>query len=275
MLENAAKMLNIALPVVYGAATVAYLVNFMRNRTTRSRLDMATLALALMTSLAQGLVLTLVEGHVPLSSMGESLAFFALCTIAVYAYLEMRTGTQALGIFVIGVAFLFQLAASTQFRLHAEFPEILHSGWFAVHATTSVLSFSGFAIATIMSVLYVLLYRELHRGRPGYIFRRIPSLEALDQMARGGVKIGFVLFTIGMVTGSIWAYQAWERWWSWDPKQCTSLTVWLVYGIYLFLRARRGWTGRRIAFFAVAGFVLLLFTFVIVEQIFPTAHKFV
>jgi len=275
MLETAAKMLNTALPVVYAAATLAYLVNFMRNRTTRSRLDMATLALALLTSLAQALVLTLLEGHIPLSSMGESLAFFALCTIAVYAYLEMRTGTQALGIFVIGLAFLFQLAASLQFQMHGEFPDVLRSGWFAIHASTAILSFSGFAIATVMSVLYLLLYRELHRGRPGYIFRRIPSLEALDEMARRGVKIGFVLFTIGMVTGSIWAHQAWDRYWSWDPKQCTSLTVWLVYGIYLFLRARRGWTGRRIAFFAVAGFVLLLFTFVIVEQIFPTAHKFV
>jgi len=275
MLDTAAKMLNIALPVVYAAATLAYLINFMRNRRTRSRLELATLGLALLTSLAQALVLTLAEGHIPLSSTGESLAFFALCTIAVYAYLEIRTGTQALGIFIVGIAFLFQLGASLQFRMYGEFPEVLHSGWFAVHAATAVLSFSGFAIATVMSVLYLVLYRELHRGRPGYIFRRIPSLEALDEMARRGVKIGFVLLTVGMVTGSIWAHQAWERYWSWDPKQCTSLTVWLVYGIYLFLRARRGWTGRRIAFFAVAGFVLLLFTFVIVEQVFPTAHKFV
>jgi cytochrome c-type biogenesis protein CcsB len=275
MLENAAKMLNIALPFVYGAATLAYLINFMRNRTTRSRLDMATLGLALLTSLAQALVHTQAEGHIPLASMGESLAFFALCTTAVYAYLEMRTGTQALGIFVIGLAFLFQLAASMQFQMYGEFPDILRSAWFAIHASTAILSFSGFSIATVMSVLYLLLYRELHRGRPGYIFRRIPSLEALDEMARRGVQIGFVLFTIGMVTGSIWAHQAWDRYWSWDPKQCTSFTVWLVYGIYLFLRARRGWTGRRIAFFAVAGFVLLIFTFVIVEQVFPTAHKFV
>jgi len=275
MLENAAKMLNIALPVVYAAATLAYLVNFMRNRTTRSRLDMATLALALLTSFAHAVVLTLLEGHIPLATTGESLAFFAMCTAAVYAYLEVRTRTQALGIFVIGVAFFFQLAASLSFQMYGEFPDILRSGWFAIHASISVLSFSGFAIATIMSVLYLLLYRELHRGRPGYIFRRIPSLEALDEMARRGVKIGWILLTVGIVTGSIWAHQAWERYWSWDPKECTALTVWLIYGTYLFLRARRGWTGRRTAFFAVAGFVLLLFTFVIVEQIFPTAHKFV
>ena len=262
------------LPFAYAGAAATYLRIFVRESAPYSRAARTALITTLSLSVALALVRTLGEGHVPLSNSSEAFSFFTLCTLAVYAYLELQMGTQKMGVFILSVLFIFQTAASLQYEPFAPISEILRSGWFALHATTSILSFSGFSIAAMMSVLYLLLYRELHAGRPGFIFRRIPSLEALDEMAYRAVVLGFILLTVGIATGSVWALAEWGRFWSWDPKECSSLTIWLVYGAYLWARARRGWAGRRVAYFAVIGFALLIFTFVL-DRVFETAHRFV
>lgn len=275
MLERLAYGLNVALPVVYGLAAIAYLTNFVRNRQTTSTLAWGALLVCLHVGAATAVVRGVGAGHVPLSSPGESLSFFALCTLAVYSYLEVRTGTQALGIFIVGTAFVFQTAGSLQYESFSPVADVLNSGWFAVHATTAILGFCGCALAGVVSLLYLLLYRELHSRRPGYIFQRIPPLETLDEMAFRGVSLGLLLLTAGIVSGAVWAHQVWGQYWSWDPKQCSALTVWLVYAAYLWARTRSGWSGRRVAYFAMVGLFVLLFTFVVVERIFPTAHRFV
>lgn len=274
MLESLAKLLNYFVLLAHTAAVTAYAVRFARGRERAS----VTCRVALFSTLAAGLALALVralgERHVPLSNAGEAMSFFSLSAVAVYAYLELRTGTQAMGIFILSIALAFQISGTIAYEPFAPIPRILQSKWFAVHASSSIVSFSSFAIAAVLSTLYLLLYRELHAGRPGFIFRRIPSLEALDRMAFRSIAIGMILLTYGMLTGSVWAHQEWGRYWSWDPKQCSSLTIWLIYASYLFVRLRRGWTGRRVAYFAMIGFALLVFTFVVVQRLFHTAHNF-
>lgn len=275
MLDRVAIALNVVVPVVYGLTALCYLVYFVRNRHGASPLAWAVLLVSLHVGVAFALIRGIGAGHMPLADPGEALSFFALCTLAVYSYLEVRSGTQALGIFIVGTALLFQVAGSLQYAGFSPAPPVLQSAWFAVHATTAVLSFCGFAIAAVASVLYLLLYRELHSRRPGHIFRRIPSLEELDVIALRGVAFGVLLLTAGILTGAMWAREAWGRFWSWDPKEWSSLGVWIVYAAYLLARKRQGWSGRRVAYFALIGFVVLVFTFVIVERVLPTAHKFV
>ncbi|MDH3197544.1 MAG: cytochrome c biogenesis protein CcsA [Candidatus Krumholzibacteria bacterium] len=272
---SAAEIFNVALPSLYGLVTGIYLYRFLRDDRAPSR-PARTALLATIGVHILAIVLHLGEtGRFPLASGGEGLRFFALCTAIVYLYLEIRIRTPAMGPFIIGLAFVFQLAASVRPTPSVALPAVLESGWFAVHAGTAILSFSAFAIATAASTLYVLLYRELHRGRPGFIFRRIPSLEALDEMSLRAVRLGLMLLTIGIATGALWAKDAWGRYWSWDPKECTSLTIWLVYVAYLWVRTRGGWSGKRVAYFAMVGFALIVFTFVFVELVFHTEHRFV
>lgn len=271
---SGAEIFNVALPALYGLVTAIYLYRFVRDDRAPSRLARVSL-LATIGVHVLAIALHLAEtGRFPLTSGGEGLRFFALCTALVYLYLEVRIRTPAMGSFIIGLAFAFQLAAIVRPTPTVDMPTVLESGWFAIHAGTAILSFSAFAITTAASTLYVLLYRELHRARPGFIFRRIPSLEALDEMALRAVRLGLGLLTIGIVTGALWAKDAWGRYWSWDPKECTSLTIWLVYVAYLWVRTGGGWTGKRVAYFAMLGFVLIVFTFVFVELVFHTEHRF-
>jgi cytochrome c-type biogenesis protein CcsB len=275
MLETITQALSVALPFAYAATIAVYTVHFVRNRRGHSGVAVAALAATLVVHVAAVLIRLAGERHVPLANTGEAVTFFALTTTLVYAYLEVRMRTQSLGIFILLIVLVFQTVGTFRYEPFAPIKESLKSGWFAIHVTTTLFSFSGFAIATVTSALYLLLYRELHSTRPGFIYQRIPPLETLDVMSRRAVKLAFILFTIGILTGMMWAREVWGKFWRWDPKLCTSLTVWLIYAGYLFVRTRKTWNGRRVAYLALLGFAMLIFTFVLVDVIFHTEHRIV
>jgi len=274
-MENFAYQLNQALPVLYGITTAAYLVLFMSNGARLASLSRVALLLSIAVHIAFMAVRVAGEHHIPLASQSEALSFFALAVAVVYIYLELRLGTSITGVFVLFVVFVFQLISTSMYGPFTPINPILRSGWFAFHAGSAVLSFSAFAVAALFAAMYLLLVREINARKPGYIFQRIPSLELLDEMSYKSVMLGFLLFTAGIGSGVIWADQAWGKFWSWDPKQVSSLVVWLVYAAYLHARLQRGWEGKRVAVFAAVGFVVLVFTFVFVDLLFNTVHRFI
>jgi cytochrome c-type biogenesis protein CcsB len=75
------------------------------------------------------------------------------------------------------------------------------------------------------------------------------------------VVIGFLMLTLGIITGSVWAHSAWGTYWSWDPKETWSLITWLVYAALLHSRMVRGWRGNKLAVFSILGFFCVLFTY--------------
>ena len=83
----------------------------------------------------------------------------------------------------------------------------------------------------------------------------------LDEIAYGVVRFGFIMLTLGLLVGSVWAKSAWGDFWVWDPKENWSLVTWLVYGAYLHLRKVRGWRGERAAWLAIIGFAVVMFTY--------------
>ncbi|MBI5869940.1 MAG: c-type cytochrome biogenesis protein CcsB [Actinobacteria bacterium] len=110
-------------------------------------------------------------------------------------------------------------------------------------------------------------------SRPGFA-KRLPSLDVLDEVSYRGIAFGFPLLTIGIITGAIWADQAWGRWWGWDPKETWSLITWLFYGAYLHTRLTMGWRGRHSAILAVIGLVMVLITYLGVNLFLSGLHSY-
>jgi len=75
-----------------------------------------------------------------------------------------------------------------------------------------------------------------------------------------------------IVSGAIWANQAWGRYWGWDPIETWSLIVWVIYAIYLHLRFTRGWQGERLAWFAVIAMPVSLFALLGTPIVFNSIH---
>lgn len=87
--------------------------------------------------------------------------------------------------------------------------------------------------------------------------QRLSLAETLDNMSYRMIGLGFPLLTIGIISGGVWANEAWGSYWSWDPKETWALITWLVFAAYLHARITKGWQGRRPALLASAGFVVV------------------
>jgi cytochrome c-type biogenesis protein CcsB len=204
-------------------------------------------------------------GHVPLANFYESLIFFAWAVLLLYLIIEWRTRSRSLGVFVVPIAFLLLAFASISPGVSARIQPLipaLQSNWLTVHVLTCFLGYAFFAVAFAVGIMYLLKGRGRDGGtKEGTFLSLIPASDALEELLYQGVVLGFVLLSLGIMTGSVWAHYAWGSYWSWDPKETWSLITWIVYAVMLHARSVRGWRGRRMAWMALLGFASVLFTY--------------
>ncbi|MGI8315405.1 c-type cytochrome biogenesis protein CcsB [Halobacillus mangrovi] len=99
--------------------------------------------------------------------------------------------------------------------------------------------------------------------------------ELVDEVSYRSVAIGFPVFTLGaIIFASIWAQQAWDRFWGWDPKEVWALITFFFYAAYLHLRLSRGWQGMRSAWLAVGGFGIIMFNLIAVNLVISGLHSY-
>ena len=79
-------------------------------------------------------------------------------------------------------------------------------------------------------------------------------LESFDNLSYRFIGLGFPFLTFGIISGSVWANQAWGSYWSWDPKETWALIAWIVFAVYLHTRITRSWQGKKPAYIATLGF---------------------
>ncbi|MCD6639698.1 MAG: c-type cytochrome biogenesis protein CcsB [Nocardioides sp.] len=139
-------------------------------------------------------------------------------------------------------------------------PDALNSPWLVIHVVAAVISTGAFTIGGILSILYLVKARA-HPSR-GYL-ARIPSLDRLDRLSYQMHAFGFPVWTFAvLITGPIWAHQAWGAYWNWDPKEVWAFITWVLYAAYLHARATAGWRGKGAAWLALAALATLWFNFI-------------
>lgn len=262
--------------VLYVAATLGYFYYL-----TSSRQDVGAwssrLALAGLLAHAVAIALRTVEaGRAPLSNQFEFANVFAFGIVFCYVIMERRYGFKyrIFGAFVMPLAFLVIGYASMLPRDIRPLMPALQSWWLKIHVGTAILAYGSFAVACGLAVMYLYRSYQEERGKTGRILEKFPALEVLDEFAYKTVAFGFLFLTLVIITGAIWAEQAWARYWGWDPKETWSLITWFVYAIYLHARFTRGWRGKRAAWFAVGGFICVLFTYIGVNILLPGLHSY-
>ena len=104
--------------------------------------------------------------------------------------------------------------------------------------------------------------------------RREDVLKRIDNLSYRVLGLGFPLLTIGILSGSVWANEAWGSYWSWDPKETWAFITWLVYAIYLHTRITKGWTGKKPAIIATIGFVVVWVCYLGVNLISKGLHSY-
>lgn len=89
----------------------------------------------------------------------------------------------------------------------------------------------------------------------------LPSLARLDMLTYRIIAIGLVLLSVGIITGAMWANEAWGAYWQWDPKETAALLSWIIYASFMHLHTRSAWRGERGAWVSIVGFASIMFCY--------------
>jgi cytochrome c-type biogenesis protein CcsB len=190
--------------------------------------------------------------------------FTRACTFVVaFLYLSLYRKLALHWMAPIVVAFVLTLLMVAVIWLYAPvapLTEALSSYWLVIHVVSAIIATGAFTLGGITSVLYLLKARSTKET--GYL-ARLPELPALDRIAYRMHAFGFPVWTFGvLISGPIWAHQAWSSYWNWDPKEVWAFITWVVYAAYLHARATAGWRGRNAALLALVGVATLWFNFI-------------
>ena len=177
----------------------------------------------------------------------------------------------------------FQLPESLQ-KLSPLIPA-LQSNWLMMHVTVMLLSYATLICGCILSITFLFISKTSENIPSVAAPSELPShfeishkkmnlLKKLDQLSFRAIGIGFPLLTIGILSGSVWANEAWGSYWSWDPKETWSFITWMIFAIYLHLRLTRNWNGLKSAILATIGFFVIWICFLGVNFLAKGLHSY-
>lgn len=125
-------------------------------------------------------------------------------------------------------------------------------------------------ITGLAATFFVLLFSF----RTDKLRERLPGLDTLDSLMYKTACLAFAGLAMLLITGAIWANESWGRPWGFDSKETGALVAWLTYAAFLHTRISRGWSGRSSAYFAILGFLLVIFTYLGVSYLLPGLHSY-
>src|SRR5208283_2066085 len=191
-----------------------------------------------------------------------------------YAWARWKNNDSFLAIAnrAVFLSILLQVMTLVMFIVRARdgrYPSLDAEGLFPTSLAASPFILSGLVGGVFISLLYLLLL-----WRRSDLQRALPTADVLDRITYKTICLAFPLLTLMIASGAYWANQTWGSYWSWDPKETWAAITWLVYAGYLHMRITRGWRGRPAAYFAIFGFVVVMFTFFGVTYLLPGLHAY-
>ncbi|KAB8139140.1 c-type cytochrome biogenesis protein CcsB [Gracilibacillus oryzae] len=137
----------------------------------------------------------------------------------------------------------------------------------------NTLIWSVFVGLALYGLLRLVLRKRIGAAIQPKLMKTKPDL--LDEISYRAIAIGFPVFTLGgIIFASIWAQEAWGRFWGWDPKEVWALVTFFFYAAFLHLRLSRGWHGEKSAWLAVGGFAIIMFNLIAVNLVLAGLHSY-
>ena len=199
--------------------------------------------------------------RVPWGNMYEFTLAGTFVVAALYLALLRRYSLAWMAPIVVAIVLtLLMVGVIWLYAPIAPLTEALYSPWLVIHVVSAIIATGAFTLGGIVSVLYLLKQRST--SSTGYL-SRVPVPADLDRLSYKLHAFGFPVWTFAvLITGPIWAHQAWSTYWNWDPKEVWAFITWVVYAAYLHARATAGWKGRNAAILALVGLATLWFNFI-------------
>jgi ABC-type transport system involved in cytochrome c biogenesis permease subunit len=223
---------------------------------------------------------TMEVGYAPLVGTTAAVSAFVWLLGLAYLYVELTTEERAMGVFVTTLLAALAILPAIHPEVDVR-PPLLRSPLFTVHVLSMLFAYASFALASVLGLTYVLLFKEIKAKHLGFFYARLPSLQTLDVMNGRAVIVGWMFLTCGLLVGGIWATQIHtstdpraQAMSVGDPKILVALLSWAMYSFALVARGAIGWSGRRAAWLSAIGFVIVLLNFVPVGYFLTRSHNF-
>ena len=264
----------------YAAAAAAYAAHFAWRDPRIGRFATALLGSGLLGHTFLIGMHTVEAGHAPLVGTTAAVSAFIWLLGLAYLYLELTSDERSMGVFVAVLMVAFGIIPALQPEVSRR-PPLLQSPLFTVHVVAMLFAYASFALAGVLGVTYVLMFKEIKAKHLGFFYTRLPSLRILDQMNGRAVAVGWIFLTVGVVIGAIWAMQVRnspdpraQAMSLGDPKILVAIVSWGLYSFAVYARRAIGWSGRRAAWLSTIGFVIVLLNFVPVGYFLTRSHNF-
>lgn len=226
-----------------GARSLDRTITLKSRRVAISVFSLATIALCLAV-VARGIS----AERIPLGNMYEYSITGAMTFALAYLIVGRKFDLSWLGLpSSILVLLILGSAITLLYRPSAPLVPALQSSWLVIHVSSAILSGGIFLLSNSVAGAYLWLDRMERNGERSEFAKRLPTLEALDQLSYRLVAFVFPLWTFAVISGAIWAEAAWGRYWGWDPKETWSFITWILFASYLHARVTAGWKGRKAA----------------------------
>ena len=215
------------------------------------------------------------QHYFPLSNLYESLIFLSWGISSIHLYIASKTNSRLFG--SLATPLLFFLSGFSSLTLPTEMQKALplvpslQSNWLMMHVSMMMVSYATLIIGSLFSIFYLFLVNFSLGKNKNQVLTTGASqqsilveatskdslLQIIDIWSYRIIGLGFPFLTIGIISGAVWANEAWGSYWSWDPKETWALITWLVFAIYLHARLLKGWQGTRAAFLGSCGFFVI------------------
>lgn len=230
----------------------------------------------------------IIAGYFPLSNLYESLLFLTWLLLTINLYIESKTQSKLIGSVLLPVTLLISgfanLTLSPEMQKSSPLVPALQSNWLMLHVSMMLLSYGTLIIGSLLCILFLVISRykdidlkaiddsslPLYNIMLDYYeakllipsndiseFGKLKLLQSLDNWSYRIIGLGFPFLTIGIISGGVWANEAWGSYWSWDPKETWALITWLVFATYLHARITKGWEGKKTAILGSLGFFVI------------------
>nr|QFV18277.1 cytochrome c biogenesis protein [Halerpestes sarmentosa] len=236
------------------------------------------------------------SGHLPLSDLYESLMFLSWSFSIIHMIPYFSNTKSHLNALTAPCAIFTQAFAIsgllTEMHQSTILVPALQSQWLMMHVSMMVLSYAALLCGSLLSVaLLVITFRKsistfskckgyylpigpLYFGEIQYVneksnvlknkffisfrnYHRYQLIQQLDCWSSRVISLGFIFLTIGILSGAVWANEAWGSYWNWDPKETWAFITWTIFAIYLHIRTNENSQGSNSAIVASIGFFII------------------
>lgn len=187
----------------------------------------------------------------PAGGFHHSVSICAFLLAMLFLFVYWRYRFESLGIFLFPIVFAMVGIASMQTPVGTWSGRTARDTWLVVHIVLVLLGYAALVLMAVASIFYLVQERQLKQKRPSVLWNKLPPLGTLDSLISRTMGFGFVLITLGLITGSIWGFIETGTWWLRDPRIAVSLFTWGFCLLMVFLRVSAGWRGRKAALMSI------------------------